>query len=91
MEAPAEGPRTRRRIVGNRYDQRVAGAMRLLRTKHPPMSRFAEDLCGALGWESISRQALYDWENAKTRVPAVALMAAAELVGVLLDDVLRSQ
>lgn len=91
LEAKADALNSRRRSGGatNRYNESAAGAMRLLRTKHPPMGQFARELGAALGLKSLSRQALYDWENGKTRVPASALLAAADLVGVSLEHILQ--
>lgn len=73
----------------NRYDLAAASAMRILRFRHPPMDRFASDLGAALGRSRFSRQAIYDWEAGRARIPASVLMAAADLVGVPVEAALQ--
>jgi len=34
----------------------------------------------------LSRQAIYDWEAGRTRVPAVAILAAARVINVSVDE-----
>jgi hypothetical protein len=71
----------------NPFDQEAAAAMRVMRWRRPPVSVFARELGNALDRGPLSRQAIYNWESGKNRVPAAALLAAAELVGMQLEDV----
>jgi transcriptional regulator with XRE-family HTH domain len=65
----------------------AAAMLKHLRLRHPPATRFAADLARLLGLRSLSRQALYDWENGKSRVPAAVLLAACDLAQVTVDSV----
>lgn len=66
----------------------VARAMKVARKRYGTMRRFTADLRSAIGWPSLSMAAVYAWEAGTTRVPAVALVAAAELAGASLDGLL---
>ena len=69
---------------------RVARAIKLARKRHGTMRQFCDDLRQEIGWPSLSAAAVYAWEAGGRRVPAVALVAAAELAGVELDDLLAA-
>jgi hypothetical protein len=62
--------------------------MKLARKRYGTMRRFTDDLRVAIGWPTLSMAAVYAWESGATRVPAVALVAAAELAEVPLDHLL---
>lgn len=68
----------------------VAAAVKLARKRYGTMRRFTTDLRAAIGWPSLSMAAVYAWEAGTTRVPAVALVAAAELAGTSLDALLAA-
>jgi hypothetical protein len=70
--------------------QRVAQAIRLARKRYGTMRRFSDDLRATMGWPTLSMAAVYAWESGVTKVPAVALVAAAELANVPLDQLLGS-
>jgi transcriptional regulator with XRE-family HTH domain len=70
------------------FDERSACAIRILRWRHPPMRRFAADLGRSLDRGPLSRQTVYDWESGRSPVPASVLLAASELVGLPLDEVI---
>ena len=74
-------------------DQRrflVARALKLARKRYGTMGRFTTDLRSAIGWRSLSTAAVYAWEAGSTRIPAVALVAAAELAQVPVDALLSA-
>jgi len=50
---------------------------------------FAARLRDELGWASLSRQAVYDWEAGRTRVPAAAILAAAHVAEVSVEELLE--
>ncbi len=78
---------------GGAPDQRrllVARAMKLARKRYGTMRRFTNELREAIGWRSLSMAAVYAWEAGSTRIPAVALVAAAELAQVSVDDLLAA-
>ena len=64
--------------------------MKFARKRYGTMRQFAEDLRVAIGWSTLSMAAVYAWESGATRVPAVALVAAAELAGLPLDALLET-
>jgi transcriptional regulator with XRE-family HTH domain len=68
----------------------AARAMELARRLRPPMKRFAYELRLSLGRPSLSRQAIYEWERERSRVPAEALIAAARLLGISVDELLEA-
>jgi transcriptional regulator with XRE-family HTH domain len=70
------------------FDMQASYAMRILRWRYPPMQRFATDLGHVLERDSLSRQTIYQWESGRTSIPASVLIAASELVGMPLDEVL---
>ena len=70
--------------------ENVARAIKLARKRYGTMRRFCEDLRIAIGWPSLSAAAVYAWEAGGTRVPAVALVAAAELAGIDAGELLRA-
>lgn len=69
-------------------DLAVADAMAYARRMRPPMKTFAYELRQVLGLPSLSRQTLYEWESARARVPAAALIAAAHINGFTVDELL---
>ncbi|HEY8643748.1 MAG TPA: hypothetical protein VIO84_13390 [Candidatus Dormibacteraeota bacterium] len=82
VAAPGGGPRV--------LDVQVARAMKLARKRYGTMRRFAGDLRAAMGWPTLSVAAVYAWEAGSTRIPAVAVLAAANLADVSLDDLMRA-
>ncbi|MEP7104887.1 MAG: hypothetical protein ABI838_03460 [Chloroflexota bacterium] len=68
----------------------VARAMKLARKRYGTMRKFAADLRAAMGWPTLSVAAVYAWEAGSTRIPAVALLAAAGLADVALDELMRA-
>ena len=42
-----------------------------------------------VGRGRLSRQAIYDWESGRFRLPAAVLLAAADIAGMDLSDVLN--
>jgi hypothetical protein len=71
-------------------DLQVARAMKLARKRYGTMRRFAGDLRAAMGWPTLSVAAVYAWEAGSTRIPAVAVLAAANLADVSLDALMRA-
>jgi transcriptional regulator with XRE-family HTH domain len=69
---------------------KVARAIKLARKRYGTMRKFATDIRDEIGWKSLSVAAVYAWEAGSTRVPAVALLAAAELAGVSLDELIEA-
>ena len=63
--------------------------MKLARKRYGTMRLFTDHLCEAIGWPSLSVAAVYAWEAGTTRIPAVALVAAAELARVPTDHLLE--
>jgi hypothetical protein len=68
----------------------VARALKLARKRYGTMRRFTTDLRAAIGWRTLSMAAVYAWEAGSTRIPAVALVAAADLAEVSLDSLLAA-
>jgi hypothetical protein len=66
----------------------VARAMKVARKRYGTMRSFTTELRRAIGWPSLSMAAVYAWEAGSTRIPAVALVAAAELTGIGVDTLL---
>lgn len=64
--------------------------MKVARKRYGTMRRFTTDLRAAIGWTSLSMAAVYAWEAGTTRVPAVALLAAAELSATGVDELLAA-
>lgn len=54
-------------------------AIAIARRLRPPMKVFAWEMRLELGWDSLSRRAVYSWERGESRVPATALLAAAKV------------
>ena len=50
---------------------------------------FARQLAHALGVKSLARQTLSAWERGSAAVPAAALLASAERLGVEIDDLME--
>ena len=75
-------------VAESEVRSRVAEAIRRARKRYGTMRSFAGAVRDALGWPSLSPAAVYAWESGETRVPAVALVVAAELTGMSLDGLL---
>jgi len=78
----AAGVRTAKSI----YAEQAAAMIRVSRFRTRSAAVFAARLRDELGWGSLSRQAVYDWEAGRTRVPAVAILAAARVINVSVDE-----
>jgi DNA-binding CsgD family transcriptional regulator len=63
----------------NYYDRLGAAMIRALRHRYPSVAAFAGAIASELGWPNLSRQAIYDWEMARSRVPLSVLLAASAL------------
>jgi len=70
--------------------QQVARSMKLARKRYGTMRRFADDLRESMGWPTLSVAAVYAWEGGATRIPAIALVAAASLADVPVDQLLQA-
>lgn len=70
----------------NYYDRLGAATIRALRLQYPSVSVFAAAVAAELGWEHLSRQAVYDWETTRTRVPLSVLLAACSLKNRRVDE-----
>jgi hypothetical protein len=68
------------------YAEQAAAMIRVSRFRAPSAAVFAARLRQELGWGSLSRQAIYDWEIGRTRVPAVAILAAARVINLSIDE-----
>ncbi len=78
----AAGIRTAKSV----YAEQAAAMIRVSRFRTRSAAFFAARLRDELGWGSLSRQAVYDWEAGRTRVPAVAILAAARVINVSVDE-----
>ena len=63
-------------------------AIAVARRMRPPMKVFAGEVRRELGWTTLSRRAIYSWERGEARVPAVALLAAARVSHISVDELL---
>ena len=68
----------------------IGASMRVLREKHSSVAAFAASLASRLGRAGLSRQAVYDWEQCRSRVPTVVWIVAAELAGMTPDEALAA-
>lgn len=68
------------------YAEQAAAMIRVSRFRVRSAGAFAAALRDELGWRSLSRQAVYDWEAGRTRVPAVAILAAAHIADVSVEE-----
>jgi hypothetical protein len=68
------------------YAEQAAAMIRVSRFRAPSAGVFASKLRVELGWGSLSRQAVYDWETGRSRVPADAILAAAHLANVSVEE-----
>lgn len=68
------------------HSEQAAAMIRVSRFRTQSAAVFAARLGEELGWGSLSRQAIYDWEVGRTRVPAVAILAAARVVDASVDE-----
>jgi len=76
------GVRTGRSI----HAEQASAMIRVSRFRAPSAAVFAARLRQELGWGSLSRQAIYDWEAGRSRVPAVAILAAARVINVSVGE-----
>jgi hypothetical protein len=74
------------RTANSIYADQAAAMIRVSRFRTRSAATFAAKLRQELGWGSLSRQAIYDWEVGRTRVPAVAILAAARVINVSVDE-----
>jgi hypothetical protein len=74
----------------NYYDRLGAATIRALRLRHPSVSSFAAAIARELGWKHLSRQAIYDWETAHSRVPLSVLLAACSVGHLRLDEAITA-
>ena len=63
--------------------------IRVSRFRTPSAEIFAARLGKELGWVSLSRQAVYDLEAGHSRVPAAAILAAAHVVNVSVEELFQ--
>jgi hypothetical protein len=63
-------------------------AIAVARRMRPPMKVFTRAVRMELGWTSLSERAVYAWERGETRVPAIALLAAAKVTSSSVDELL---
>jgi hypothetical protein len=68
------------------YAEQAAAMIKISRFRTPSVGVFAKRLGSELGWGTLSRQAIYDWEAGRTRVPAVAIFAAAHVVNISVSE-----
>lgn len=68
----------------------IGASMRVLRERHRSVAAFAESLSARLGRAGLSRQAVYDWEQCRSRVPAVVWIVAADLGGMTPNEALEA-
>jgi hypothetical protein len=68
------------------YVKQAAAMIRVSRFRTPSATAFADLMRRELGWGSLSRQAVYDWEAGRSRVPAVAILAAARVIDVSVGE-----
>lgn len=68
-------------------EHEIARAMQLARRSTPGYLR---ELRRQLGWPLLSRQTVHHWETGTSRVPASALLVAAALSGLTVDDLLEN-
>jgi transcriptional regulator with XRE-family HTH domain len=72
----------------NVYAKLAAAMLKAARLRRPPVRRFAQELCVALGCETITRQTIYSWESGRCRVPAAVILTAAAVSGTSLDELI---
>ena len=68
----------------------VAAAIAVARHRYGTMRAFAQTMGEELGVGQLSRQAIYGWEMGTSRVPAQALLIAAEMVEETVDHLLSA-
>lgn len=72
----------------NPFEREASAVIRVVRWQRPSVSQFAREVGEALDRGSLSRQAIYDWESGKSRVPGAALLAASAIAGIPLGELL---
>lgn len=68
----------------------IGASMRVFRERHRSVAAFAKSLSARLGRSGLSRQAVYDWEQCRSRVPTVVWIVAAELAGLTPNEALEA-
>lgn len=68
----------------------IGASMRVLRERHRSVAAFAKSLSARLGRSGLSRQAVYDWEQCRSRVPTVVWIVAADLAGMTPNEALEA-
>ena len=96
---------TRRRLVADHQPDRrseasygegidprtlVASAIAVARHRYGPARCFAAVLGEAVDGQPLTRQAIYLWERGARTVPAAALLVAAELVDMDLEELMAA-
>jgi hypothetical protein len=71
------------------YADQAAAMIKVSRFRTRSAAAFAVMLRDQLGWQSLSRQAVYDWEAGRTRVPAAAVFAAARVANVSVAELIE--
>lgn len=79
-----------KRPIKSVYAEQAAAMIRVSRFRARSSRAFAAMLRDELGWGSLSRQAVYDWEVGRTSVPAAAVLAAAHLANVSVEELFES-
>ena len=75
-----------REITKTVYAEQAAAMIKVSRFRSASMAVFAKRLSCELGWGTLSRQAIYEWESGRSRVPAVAVFAAARVANLPLAE-----
>jgi len=88
MRLPAHRPVTVLDADRSPVDFEAAMAIAVARRLRPPMKVFANEVRLEMGWSTLSRRAIYSWERGEARVPAAALLAAARVTAVSVDELL---
>jgi hypothetical protein len=87
---PRRGQLAGKPAIKSMYAEQAAAMIRVSRFRAPSAGIFAARLRQELGWESLSRQAVYDWEAGRSRVPAAAILAAAHVVNLSVEELVAS-
>ena len=71
-----------------KLDSEIALAIAIAHEAYLHTDDYLEMLRRRLEWPSLTRQTLHCWESGASRVPAPALVAAADLAGSTVDALL---
>lgn len=77
-----------REATRSTYAEQAAAMIKVSRFRTQSVGVFANRLGRELGWGPLSRQAIYDWEAGRSRVPAVAIFAAARVVDLPIAELI---